>query len=294
MSLNEMRNYLSPAEISEVFDSGAVMKSTMSLQRFVVYAFLGGAFIAFGGMLSVMVAGGLPGLAAQNPGIVKFIAGAMFPLGLVLVVIAGAGLFTSDCAVLPFAVWKKSLRLLSATKIAIAGYFANFAGALLIAWLFALQTDVFAADPWKSYIVQMSIFKTQHGFWVVFVKGIFANILVCMAVWMAFAAKDVAGKVLVIWIPVMAFVALGMEHSVANMFFIPLGMMLEADVKILDFLWKNLLPSTLGNVAGGLLFVAWPYYYIYQKNLKSNLKPKHINPAVTAPAQQPDMCTTLN
>jgi formate transporter len=294
MAFTEVRNYLSPAEISEVFDSGAVMKSAMSMQRFVAFAFLGGAFIAFGGMLSIMVAGGLPGLAHQNPGLVKLIAGAMFPLGLVLVVIAGAGLFTSDCAVLPFAVWKKSLSLLNASKIAIAGYLANFAGALLIAWLFALQTEVFASDPWKSYVLQMAVVKTQSGFWVVFVKGIFANVLVCMAVWMAFASKDVAGKVMVIWIPVMAFVAMGMEHSIANMFFIPLGMMLGADVLIFNFLWNNLFPATLGNIVGGMLFVAWPYYFIYQQRLHKTIKSDHRKTADNTKSKQPDMYTTLN
>lgn len=294
MAFTEVRNYLSPAEISEVFDSGAVAKSAMSMQRFIAFAFLGGAFIAFGGMLSVMVAGGLPGLAHQNPGLVKFIAGAMFPLGLVLVVIAGAGLFTSDCAVLPFAVWKKSLSLIHASKIAIAGYLANFVGALLIAWLFALETEIFASDPWKSYIIEMALHKTHAGFWVVFVKGIFANVLVCIAVWMAFASKDVAGKVLVIWIPVMAFVALGMEHSIANMFFIPLGMMLGADVQVFGFLWNNLLPSTLGNIAGGMLFVAWPYYFIYQHRSEKTITSDHIKPVGKAKAKQPDIYTTLN
>lgn len=259
------QHYLPPHKIAAPFAGLAVKKAGMSIFHFSIYAFLGGAFIALGGLLSILVAGGMPGVAASNPGIVKFMAGAMFPLGLVLVVVAGAGLFTSDCATLPFAYWQKKISIKQVLKIGVVGYFANFLGALLVAWLLAYQTGTLTSDPWKGYSMQLALHKTHSTFWVVFAKGIGANIMVCLAVWMAAAAKDISGKVLVIWMPVMAFVAMGWEHSIANMFFIPLGMMLGAPISLYGFLYNNLLPATLGNIVGGLVFVALPYFLLWGK-----------------------------
>jgi formate/nitrite transporter len=265
MELESNQFFLPPNQISNPFAGAAVKKALMPMPQFIVFAVLGGIFIAIGGLLSILVAGGMPGVAAHNPGIVKFMAGAMFPLGLVLVVVAGAGLFTSDCATLPFAFWQQKIKLLDVLKIAGIGYFANFLGALLVAWLFAYQTGTLTSDPWKTYSVHLATHKIEASFWVVFAKGIGANLMVCLAIWMATAAKDIAGKVLVIWMPVMAFVALGWEHSIANMFFIPLGMMLNAPVSLNAFLFQNLLPATLGNIAGGMLFVALPYFFLWGK-----------------------------
>lgn len=261
-------SYLSPDQIARPFSEAAVKKAGIPLGKFLIYAFLGGMFIALGGLLSIMVAGGMPQVAMQNPGLVKLMAGAMFPIGLVLVVIAGAGLFTSDCATLPFAYWQKQINFRQVMQVAGWGYLANFAGALMVAWLLAYQSGTLTKEPWADYTTQMAVQKTSAGFWVVFIKGIGANLMVCLAVWMATAAKDIAGKVLLIWMPVMAFVAFGWEHSIANMFFIPLGMMLDAPVTISVFLIKNLLPATLGNIVGGALFVALPYFLLWGKTPK--------------------------
>ncbi len=264
--------FLSPKEIAGQFSSGGIFKSNMTTLRFSVYAIMGGAFIALGGLLSLLVAGGMPGIAAANPGLVKFVAGAMFPFGLILVVIAGGGLFTSDCAVLPFAYWNKEISKRSILKIATIGYFANFVGAVLVAWLLAVQTGTLTSDPWRSAAILLAENKTQASFLTVFAKGIGANLLVCMGVWMAYASKDITGKVIVIWVPVMAFVALGWEHSIANMFFIPLAMMMDANITIYDFVVANLIPATLGNIVGGMCMVALPYHYLFRS--PSEMQPK--------------------
>lgn len=248
---------------------------------FCVYAMLGGAFIALGGLFSIMVAGGVPGLAGNYPGLVRLLAGAIFPMGLVLVVVAGAGLFTSDCATLPFACWQQKLSVRQAFKIAVTGYLANFAGALLVAWFLAYKTGTVTQEPWLGYLVHLAEKKTSASFGVVFLKGAGANLMVCLAVWMATAARDITGKVLLIWLPVMAFVALGWEHSVANMFFIPLGMMAGAEVSMQAFLLNNLLPATLGNIAGGMLLVALPYFLLWGKNEKKEQQVKQPAPSQT-------------
>jgi formate/nitrite transporter len=272
-------------QIAENFANTAVKKTLMPVPQFAVFAFLGGIFIALGGLLSIMVAGGMPGVAVNNPGIVKFVAGSMFPLGLVLVVIAGAGIFTSDCATLPFAYWQQKITLKDVAKVAGIGYIANFLGALLVAWLLAYQTGTLTKDPWKEYAINLATNKTNSTFWVVFTKGIGANLMVCIAVWMASTTKDITGKIILIWMPVMGFVALGWEHSIANMFFIPLGIMLNAPISPFGFLYSNLLPATLGNIVGGMFFVALPYFLIWGKNagaLKSTRKEKGLPDVITA------------
>jgi formate/nitrite transporter len=287
MEQKATNNFLSPPQIATVFADSAVLKASLSFPQFLTYAFLGGAFIALGGLLSLLVAGGMPGVAASNPGIKKFIAGAMFPVGLVLVVVAGAGIFTSDCATLPYAIWKGKLKTFKALQLGVSGYVANFAGALLVAWLLAIQTGTLVGEPWRSASITLALHKTHASFMTVFVKGIGANLMVCLAIWMAYAAKDITGKVILIWMPVMAFVALGWEHSIANMFFIPTAMFLGAPITIGDFLFNNLFPATLGNIIGGLVFVALPYWFIFKES--AHTQKEYTNNIGHLPARQAEM-----
>jgi len=255
--------YNAPADIAVEFGKSAIKKASFSSSKLFVYSILGGAFIALGGLLALIVSGGMPGVAASNPGITKFIFGALFPLGLVLVLVGGAELFTSDCAVIPFGILNKQLSIKQLVKIWTIVYIGNFIGALVVAYLFAYETQILSIDPWLSAAKHVGEHKTSGTFLVTFIKGIGANWLVCMAVWLAYAAKDVTGKILGMWFPVMCFVTFGFEHSVANMFFIPTSMLLGADISIYQLFIVNLLPATLGNIVGGVLFVALPYWFMF-------------------------------
>jgi len=263
---------LTPPEIAVPFADSAVKKAAMPLRLFALYAALGGAFIALGGLLSIVVAGGMPGIAQSMPGLIKLLAGAVFPVGLVLVVVAGAGLFTSDCATLPLAYWQGRLTAAQLLKVAGVGFVANFVGALAVAWLLAYQTGTLMQEPWAGYARSLALHKTEASFFAVFAKGVGANLMVCLAVWMATAAKEITGKVLLLWMPVMAFVAIGWEHSIANMFFIPVAIMLGAPISITQFLLHNLLPATLGNMVGGTFLVALPYFLLWGKKPQSSTK----------------------
>lgn len=275
-----------PSEIAANFYKSAHQKDAFPFSRLLVYSILGGAFISLGGLLSLVVTGGMPGVAATNPGIIKFIFGALFPLGLVLVVIGGAELFTSDCAVMPFGVFNKGITWKRLARLWTIVYIGNFIGALLVAYLFAYKTGILAADPWLSAAKKIGVLKTSHSFTETFIKGIGANWLVCLAVWLAYAAKDVSGKILAIWFPVMCFVAFGFEHSIANMFFIPVAMLLGAPVSLYQFVVVNLLPATLGNIAGGAVLVALPYWYLFGKGEKKQASLKSISSAVYSPAEE--------
>lgn len=265
-------NYNTPGKIAAEFNKSAEYKNALPAGKLLVYSVLGGAFIALGGLLSLMVAGGMPGIAASAPGLYKFVFGALFPLGLVLVVIGGAELFTSDCAVIPFGILNRKIPVGSLARVWTLSYAGNFVGALVVAYLFAHQTGLLHADPWLGAAQKIGTYKTSGTFATVFVKGIGANWLVCMAVWLSYGAKDVIGKIVAMWFPVMCFVVFGFEHSIANMFFIPTAMLSGASISIYGFLVGNLLPATLGNMVGGALFVALPYWYMFRTGRVDNTK----------------------
>ena len=234
-------SFSTPAEIVAQAERAALNKILLSFPRTLVAAMLAGIYIAMGGLLSLLIGYGFPEWTAGNPGLQKLLSGCMFPLGLILVVLAGAELFTGNNAVL------------------IPGFMKKKYG--IMVWC----TGIVDADPWKNAIVQIAQAKVNMSGWVVFLKGIGANWLVCLAVWLGFSAHSTAGKMMGLWFPVMCFVAIGYEHSIANMFFIPLGMLQGAAISWNDFILANLIPATFGNIVGGALFVGCIYSYLYTK-----------------------------
>lgn len=256
-------NYYSPKEIAAEFAASGVYKSSLSIPKFALIAMLGGAFIAFGGLLTVVVAGGMPEVAATNPGLVKFVAGALFPVGLMMVSITGADLFTSDCTAFTLPLMQKRIGVGTFLKFLLLSYLFNFVGAQVIAYLLSSGVGMLDSDPWRGYLHSLSAAKVNQDALTVFMKGIGANWLVCLGMWMGYAAKDIMGKCIGIWIPVMLFVTLGYEHSIANMFFIPAAIYSGADVGWSDFVLQNLIPATLGNFVGGAGLVGCVYGYLY-------------------------------
>lgn len=255
----------SPKQITFEFCQSGINKTQLPFARFALLAFLGGAFIAFGGLLAVMVAGGMPATMASNPGLIRLVAGALFPIGLIMVSITGADLFTSDCTAMTLPCLQRQLKLTALLRIWCWAYIFNFIGAQFIAYFMSSEMGMFAADPWKTYLHRMATVKLEMSFYTVFMKGIGANWLVCLGAWMGFASKDVIGKVVGIWIPVMLFVTLGYEHSIANMFFVPAAIYSGAELLWGDFVLLNLIPATLGNIVGGAGLVGCVYWYCYLK-----------------------------
>ena len=256
-------NYLTPMEAADAFRRAAIEKEKRPFTQFALMAILGGAFIAFGGLLTVMVAGGMPGVAEANPGVVKFVAGALFPIGLIMVAVTGADLFTSDCAGFAFPLLRKELSLRRVAALLLVSYLFNFVGAQLVAWLLSAHVGMLEGEPWRSYLHGLAGGKVEQAFWPVFVKGIGANWLVCLGMLMGYAAKDIAGKSIAIWIPIMLFVTLGYEHSIANMFFIPAAIYTGAEITWSAFILQNLIPATLGNIVGGMGLVGMVYGWLY-------------------------------
>lgn len=233
--------------------------------RFMAASVAAGAYIALGAVLSVVVGYGFPEASSDNPGLQKLLSGLTFPIGLVLVVVLGAELFTGNNALL---IPGLALRRFSTGKMAANWalvWTGNLCGALTVAWLLAHTAGLTTSDPYHSAIIGIAQAKCSLSWDTVFVRGIGANWCVCLAVWLALSGDSLTGKVIGCFLPVAAFVILGYEHCVANMFFIPCGMLEGADISIWQFVWNNLIPATLGNIIGGAVFVGSLHTYLHIK-----------------------------
>lgn len=265
VSVKDQNAFNSPSETVEVVNHTAEAKKVMPSKKTFVLALLAGGYIAMGSLLALVVGGAMPGLAASNPGLQKFFFGAVFPLGLILCAVAGAELFTGNTAYFIPSVLSKRMSFKVPLKNWGIVYFGNFIGSLIVAYFLVYLSGALMNSPSVDSAINIAIAKTSNPFYKTFLKGIACNWMVALAMWLAYASKDIASKVLGIWFPVMAFVAMGFEHCVANMFFIPVAIFHGADISWFDFIVKNLIPATLGNIVGGALFVGTAYWYVYDK-----------------------------
>jgi len=267
----------SPKEIAARIENVGVSKSTGEPLRVFALAILAGAFIAFGAVFYTIVTYDSTGISA---GLMRLVGGLSFCLGLILVVVAGAELFTgNNLIVMAYVDGKVSLhQLLANWSIVFVGNFIGAVGILLLIYLSghwqigggALGAKVLAIANAKVNLTWMEAFT----------RGILCNILVCLAVWLCFAGRTVVDKVLAIIFPITAFVAMGFEHSVANMYFISAGLLAKQQPELVQlvgsmnldelttqgFLFNNLLPVTLGNIIGGSVFVGLFYWFIYLRD----------------------------
>ena len=273
-----------PKTIAEtVASSIGVGKVTSPWLTVTVLGVLAGSYIGFGGLLSTSVTFDIKPFAGV--GFSKLLAGSAFSLGLMLVVIAGAELFTGNNLMIS-SVLSKEITVVDMLKRWGLVYIANFGGSLVIALIF------YFSGLWKTgngalgqAAVAIAVKKVSLDFNEALFRGIGCNWMVCLAVWMALAARQTVGKIFAIFFPIMGFVAIGFEHCVANMYFIPMGIFLKNGTAIADvqtvststltwfnFMWKNLLPVTIGNIIGGALFVGMSYWGAYLKP-KSKKRP---------------------
>ncbi|MDE6077839.1 MAG: formate/nitrite transporter family protein [Muribaculaceae bacterium] len=256
-----------PAEILEASVKGGCNKVEVTLRhtkRLFVAAIAAGAFIAMGGILSLTVGFGFPEACAANPAIAKFLAGATFPLGLILVVVLGAELFTGNNAMLIPAYMRRQYSLRAILINWGLVYLGNFVGALGFTYFFVYLAGLTTPDPWHSAITNIGVAKTSMSWGVVLLKGIGANWFVCLAVWLAMSGHNLLEKSLGCWLPVMAFVVLGYEHCIANMFYLPLALMEGAPIGVWECVTNNLIPATIGNIIGGAFFVGLLHWYLHR------------------------------
>ncbi|MCH5155220.1 MAG: formate/nitrite transporter family protein [Clostridiales bacterium] len=249
-----------PIEIANNYISIANEKTSMAWHKLLILAVLAGAFIALAGALAT-VAGALS--SGSNAAIIK---GAVFPLGLMLVVVCGAELFTGNC-LLVAPLLNRNIKVKGILKNWGLAYLGNFIGATLIAVL-VVYSKTYSGDIGVTAVATVTA-KSKLNFGIALLKGILCNMLVCLAVWMAFASKSAAGKMLAVYMPVFAFVVCGFEHSIANMYYIMSAVMVDGGGFNFGYaLLNGLLAPTIGNIIGGaLLAVAfWALYFKRKEN----------------------------
>ena len=247
-----------PPQMARLVEAVGVRKAKLTAIQTLTLGVLAGAFIAFGGMLYTLVMTD----ATLGFGLSRLVGGIAFSLGLILVVVGGAELFTGNNLIV-MAWAERRVTTAELLRNWLLVYLANAlgAGAMVV---FMLLADGLSLGGSALVLTAEGIAegKLTLSFTEALFRGILCNVLVCLAVWLCFAAHSVSGKILAIVFPISAFVALGFEHSIANMYLIPIGMLVGPGFDLMALL-GNLLPVTLGNVIGGGVLVALVYWLVY-------------------------------
>ena len=274
-----------PPQIVAANMNAAAGKTRLSLLRMILLGILAGMFIAGGASASSVAMH-----AISNVGLARLVAGSIFPVGLMMIVLVGGELFTGDCLMIMGCVHGK-FSVKSMIKVLVVVYLSNFVGSVLFAELVNLSGQYnYTNGLLGAFTIKVALGKVNMSFGAAFASGILCNIFVCMAVLMAAAAKDIAGKIWAIFFPILAFIVSGYEHCVANMYYISAGIFAKANstyasaamesygyttlqldsLNWANFVVKNLIPVTLGNIVGGMVFVGLPLYLIHQTKLKAD------------------------
>ncbi len=276
----EDKLYYSPPEILDVTVNVGIKKANNPIWKQLLLGFLAGAFIAFAASSSNVAAFGLLS-KTETYGLGKVVAGVIFPVGLMFVILAGAELFTGN-VLLVVAKLEKKISLGAMLKNWLFVYIGNLLGSLLIVFFIIQSGQLNAGSALLGGVtIKIAYGKVSLGFMQAVILGIMCNWIVCLAVWMCFGAKDVTGRIFSAFFPILMFVVAGFEHSIANMYYIPAGIAAKAYPKYVaaskisedllqnlnwgTFFTKNLIPVTIGNILGGAIFVALIYWLCYRK-----------------------------
>lgn len=272
-------SFYTPSEVIKSNIKSAVAKANLPLAKMILLGMMAGAFIAFGGAASSVAAHGV-----ADVGLARSIAGAIFPVGLMLVVFTGSELFTGNSLMI-MAVIDKKITLLKMIRNLVVVYFANFVGAIIIDVLVFLSGQFdFSGGGLGAYTIKVALAKTSIAPVTAVISGTLCNILVCLAIVLAGTAKDSIGRIFGIFFPIAAFVVCGFEHCVANMFYIPAGMLAATNTAYVQKAQElygitaqqcsslthfagteSLLFVTIGNIIGGVLFVGVVLYMAHIK-----------------------------
>lgn len=270
-------HYLKIEHIIEQQLLASQRKTTAKLPRIILLGMIAGFFVAVGAEASNLASHGI-----ADPGLAKVMAGTVFPIGLMLIIFLTGELFTSDCLI-SMAVYSKKIPWLLYLRHLVLIYVSNFTGACLMAWMINHSGQLnYNSGAVGAYTIKMAAGKVAVDPAQAFISAILCNILVCLAIFMAAAATDIAGKCLAVFFPIFVFVISGFEHCIANMYYIPAGIFAAANPDYVEkaaelyhisagqltaLSWggmiHNLIPVTLGNMTGGMVFVGLSFWYLH-------------------------------
>jgi len=251
---------LPPEEILQKSITAGVNKLQKTLIAKMILGFIGGAMISLGFLAYVRVTASIPNNLAS---VKALVGGSVFPIGLIVILLAGGELATGNMMAVGSSFFSKKVSFLDYLNNLLIITLFNFIGAVFVAYFFGHVVGLTHVAPYSQQVIAIASGKTSATFLSSFVSGIGCNWLVGLAVWLSFGAKDSAGKILGIWFPIMIFVAVGFQHSIANCFIIPAAIF-EGGSTWLAFI-QNFIPVYLGNIVGGLVFVSGFYYLSYRK-----------------------------
>ena len=257
-----MQQMLSPKEIADATVNVGKYKTSKKDHIVFVSAMLAGAFVSLGYTGYLLIAGMLDGSPAG-----KIIGALAFPMGLMLILIAGADLFTSN-VLITMAWFKKEIKGKQVVRNLLTVWIGNLVGALVFVALIYFSGLFSDSDTVKYYIEHVAEKKVHLPLMHLFFRGILCNILVAVTVYMTYAAKNVQGKVLTLVLPIWVFVLTGFEHIVANMFVLPIAMLIGAPINIGQMLY-NFIPVTIGNLLGGMI-IAFAYFFLFEREESSH------------------------
>lgn len=233
-----------------------------------------------------------PWYQENAPGLIRTIGALMFPIGLVMIVLSGADLFTSNIMFMTVAFLHRRVTVIDIAKIWFVSFFGNLAGTLFAMAIIFGYGGVFTETPaYRTAAINIAVNKCLNAQWhQVFLRAIGANWLVCFAVFISISSRDIASKIIAIWWPTATFVALALDHVIANMFFIPMGMWVGAPISVGKYVGSSMMPTLLGNLLGGGLFVGTAYWYLYltgQDNIQIDFDLSAIQTATEAGGPMP-------
>lgn len=263
-------------EVIEQNIQNGIKKTNLTTKKLILLGIAAGFFIGIGAEASSLAMHGI-----SNVGLARTVAGAVFPIGLMLIVLLGGELFTGNCLI-SMAVYDKKAKLKGMIRNLTIVYISNFIGAALMAWMINNCGQLNFSDGGAgAFTIKVALGKVGIDPIQAIVSGILCNVLVCLAIFMAATAKDVAGKCIAIFFPIFVFVISGFEHCVANMYYIPAGIfaahnplyaakatelygITAEQLSGLNFgtMFSNLVPVTIGNIIGGMVFVGLLYWYL--------------------------------
>ncbi len=282
-----MESYLSVKEVIEKYIEGCEAKCQMPLGRLAGKAVLAGAMIAMGAAASSVAAHTI-----SDVGLARLAAAVVFPVGLMMVILLGAELFTGDCLA-AMSVLDGKQNIWSIVRLLLIVYLGNFVGATVLAVLVSLSGQLnYSSGLLGAYTIKVAVGKVNISFTEGIVSGVLCNILVCAAVLMAMCAKDITGKLVAIFFTIMLFVTAGFEHCVANMYYITAGILAShnpqyaelamntygytveqlGQLNLTGYFVSNLLPVTIGNIIGGIACVGVPMFYLNSNKTKKEEK----------------------
>lgn len=244
-------NYLTPKETADYVAELSITKASMTVKKRFLLSFMAGVFISLGSQGFLTIYSDL------------FLRAAVFPVGLMLIVLVGGELFTGNC-LMTFGCLNKKIKVRNLITSISQVFLGNLIGSLFVVLLVYFSGMYKPDSTLATTIATVANAKVSQSFTQILFKGILCNILVALGVWFAYTAKDTIGKLFGCWFPVMLFVLCGYEHCVANMFFLPLGALVDNSITVSQIL-GNIIPATIGNFIGGGLLIPVFYHYVYHK-----------------------------